>query len=117
MKIVEVSAPEWPAPPQPVFGAPGVAVRLAFRVTGVEDRGSTIGVYMTVACRETGRPIALDINVSVPPRDWSAPREQVIRDAIRTAVLHEVDESITKNGHRVFDPHFQHFPDDEGPHY
>jgi len=95
--------PHWPTRPVGVAFAPSIAVHFAAHVTRVEDRGPIITVHMVVGERNTGRPFEIVVNVSNGYD--TRPRHVLIREAIKQALMHELDESIIVDGHRPFDPH------------
>jgi hypothetical protein len=101
----QAPAPEWPARPVYTQLSEGVlSLKLAFRITGVVDFGGRIVFHFVTAKRETGEPIHLDFVVHVSPSD-ARPRPQIIRDALITTLMHEIDEALELNGVRIFDPH------------
>jgi hypothetical protein len=83
---------------------PGIPVALGV----VEEEGREIvSVELTVRCHRTGETIKVRTRRPVMPLALmtEAEAEEVVRDLVRIAMLHEIDEAITINGARPFDPH------------
>lgn len=74
----------------------------------VEEEGREIvSVELTVRCHDTGEMIKVRTRRPVMPLALMTDTEaaEVLRDLVRIALLHEIDEAITINGQRVFNPH------------
>lgn len=74
----------------------------------VEEEGREIvSVELTVRCHDTGETIKVRTRRPVMPMSLMTEAEaaEVIRDLVRIALMHEIDEAITINGRRVFNPH------------
>lgn len=74
----------------------------------VEEEGREIvSVELTVRCHDTGETIKVRTRRPVMPMSLMTEAEaaEVIRDLVRIALMHEIDEAITINGQRVFNPH------------
>lgn len=75
----------------------------------VDDRDGLVflRVELTVRDHETGETIQVSTRRPVQPLGilTDAEAANVVRDLVRIAVLHEVDEAITIDGERVFNPH------------
>ena len=87
-----------------------VSVPMAIPVrVGAEilDGREYVFVELSVACSKTGVPITVKTRRNVQPMEMMTAEEQcdVIRDLMRTALAHEIDEAIRINGAQVFDPH------------
>lgn len=83
---------------------PGIPVALGV----VEEEGREIvSVELTVPCHRTGETIKVRTRRPVMPLAMmtDAEAENVVRDLVRIAIFHEVDEAIVIDGQRVFDPH------------
>lgn len=83
---------------------PGIPCELGV----VEEEGREIvSVELTVRCHDTGEMIKVRTRRPVMPLSLMTDREaeEVVRDLIRIALLHEIDEAIAINGQRVFNPH------------
>lgn len=76
---------------------------------GVEQRDGRECAYveLSVPCSRTGEPITVKTARPVQPLGLLTDAEAaaVVRDLVRIAVLHEIDEAISIGGERVFDPH------------
>lgn len=89
-----------------------VSVPLAIPVRfGVEEHDGRTQVFCEVTVKDSTDPLPQTITVKtrqhVQPLglltdDTAA---EVVRDLVRIAVLHEIDEAICIGGERVFDPH------------
>jgi len=79
---------------------------VAFDVAEVEGR-EVVSVELTVRCHETGEMITVKTSRPVQPLLMLTDDEaaDIVRDLVRIALMHEIDEAITINGKRVFDPH------------
>lgn len=74
----------------------------------VEEEGREIvSVELEVRCRETDQMIKVRTRRPVMPIALMTDLEaaEVVRDLVRIALLHEIDEALTFNGQRVFNPH------------
>jgi hypothetical protein len=76
---------------------------------GVEQRDGReyAFVELSVPCSRTGEPITVKTAKPVQPLGLLTDAEAAatVRDLVRIAVLHEIDEAIGIAGERVFDPH------------
>ena len=72
-----------------------------------EDGREIVSVELTVRCHNTGQMIKVRTRRPVMPLALMTDTEaaDVVRDLVRIALLHEIDEAITINGQRVFNPH------------
>lgn len=72
-----------------------------------EDGREIVSVEIEVRCHETGQLIKVRTRRPVMPLALMTIAEaaEVVRDLVRIAILHEIDEAITINGQRVFNPH------------
>jgi hypothetical protein len=75
--------------------------------TEQRDGRECVFVELSVPCSRTGEPITVKTARPVQPLGMLTDAEaaDVIRDLVRIAVLHEIDEAITIYGERAFDPH------------
>lgn len=84
-------------------------VRFDLVVESVTVRtGSTreVVVGFLVPDRDTGEPVRLAFTVGHLEHGFDAPPiEFSLREALRGMVCHEVDEAITRGGHRCYEPH------------
>jgi hypothetical protein len=83
---------------------PGIPVELGV----VEEEGREIvSVELTVRCHETGEMIKVRTRRPVMPMAYltDAEAQETLRDLLRIALLHEIDEAIVVNGKRPFNPH------------
>ena len=82
----------------------GIPVRVD---SEIRDGREHVFVELSVTCSKTGKPITVKTSRNVPPMDMMTSEEQrdVIRDLMRCALAHEIDESIRIDGELVFDPH------------
>lgn len=74
----------------------------------VEEEGREIvSVELTVRSQATGETIKVRTRRPVMPLSMMTDAEaaEVVRDLVRIALLHEIDEAIAINGQRVFNPH------------
>ena len=69
---------------------------LFVELTVLDSSPAEIPVTITVKTRRPVQPIALLTNDEA---------DDIVRDLVRVAVLHEIDEAIIIDGERVFDPH------------
>lgn len=85
-----------------------VPIQIPVRL-GVEQRDGREFVYVELSapCSRTGEPITVKTARPVQPLGLLTDVEAaaVVRDLVRIAVLHEIDEAISIDGERVFDPH------------
>ena len=76
---------------------------------GVDDDNGVPCVYveLTVRDHETGETITVKTRQRVLPIGMLTDAEaaKVIRDLLRIAIVHEIDEAITIGGERTFNPH------------
>lgn len=82
----------------------GIPVEIIVR----EDDGREyLRVELTVRDHDTGETIKVGTHRPVQPLDMltNAEAAEVIRDLVRVALCHEIDEAITIDGERVFNPH------------
>lgn len=72
-----------------------------------EDGREIVSVEIEVRCHETGQLIKVRTRRPVMPLALMTVAEaaEVVHDLVRIAILHEIDEAITINGQRVFNPH------------
>ena len=87
-----------------------VSVALPFPARfDVEDNNGIpcVFVELTVRDHETGETITVKTRQHVLPTAMLTEQEQakVIRDLLRIAIVHEIDEAITIGGDRPFNPH------------
>lgn len=87
-----------------------VSVPFAFPIRfGVEqsDGREQVFVEVTVKDSTSNETITVKTRQHVQPLGLLTDDEaaRVVRDLVRIAVLHEIDEVITIGGERVFDPH------------
>jgi len=92
-----------------------VSVPLPFPVViGVEcvDGNETLFVELSVRCHETGEAITVKTRQVVQPLAMLTDREaaEAIRGLVRVALAHEIDEAITVDGERPFNPHRRKAP-------
>lgn len=83
---------------------PGIPVALfAERQDGCE----VACVELTVRCHDTGEMITVKTRRPVQPLGLLTNQEaaDIVRDLVRIALLHEIDEAIRIGGERVFNPH------------
>jgi len=71
------------------------------------DGREYVFVELSVTCSKTGEPITVKTRRAVQPMIMMTAQQQsdVIRDLMRTALAHEIDETIRIDGELVFDPH------------
>lgn len=83
---------------------PGIPVEL---FTEEDDGRELVCVELTVRCHVTGETITVKTRRPVQPVYLLTDDEaaNVVRDLVRIALLHEIDEAITIYGKRVFNPH------------
>jgi hypothetical protein len=78
---------------------------------GVEDDGGIplVFVELTVRDHETGETITVKTRRHVQPLGMLTDIEAagVVRDLVRVAMCHEIDEAVTVDGERPFNPHKQ----------
>ena len=78
-----------------------------------DHRGDRVTFSMESRDRETGEPTFVDWTECLSEADADAlardPRELVhwVRGCLQRLALHEVDEQVLWNGHRIFDPHLE----------
>ncbi len=83
---------------------PGIPVDLGV----VEEEGREIvSVELTVRCHDTGELIKVRTRRPVMPLAYLTDAEaaETVRDLVRIALMHEIDEASTIAGQRVFNPH------------
>lgn len=83
-----------------------LAIPVELSVREFEGR-EFLRVELTVPCRETGEMIKVATERPVQPQYLLTVAEaaDIVRDLVRIALLHEIDEAISINGQRVFNPH------------
>ena len=83
-----------------------VGIPVEFSVTE-EDGREVVAVELTVRDHETGEAIKVRTRRPVQPLMLLTDQEaaDVVRDLVRIAFCHEIDEAITISGERVFNPH------------
>lgn len=72
-----------------------------------EDGREVVRVELTVRCRDTGEMIRVKTQRPVQPLSMLTDDEaaDIVRDLVRIAFMHEIDEAISLNGKRIFNPH------------
>jgi hypothetical protein len=82
---------------------------LNVRITMIQKLPGRVRIIGEVNERNTGKPMPLEFveNLYEDDRPMHAhkPMREIIRDAMRAFMLHEIDEQIYEDGERVFDPH------------
>ena len=72
----------------------------------LRDTGHRVIIRSEVHAAETGEPIDLTFSVGISPQIVGEERVMLIREALRKAVWHEVDECLRYlDGEPVKDPH------------
>lgn len=82
----------------------GIPVELSAHEEGERE---VVAVELTVRDHETGETIKVKTSRHVQPLSILTDREaaEVVRDLVRIAFIHEIDEAITVDGERIFNPH------------
>lgn len=83
-----------------------VGIPVALIVEEVDGR-EQLGVELTVRDHETGETIKVKTRRPVQPLSMLTDQEaaDIVRDLVRIAFMHEIDEAISFNGDRAFNPH------------
>lgn len=80
----------------------------------VSEIGITMRTTMSVLDRDSGQEVLLQISTTLSHLGASlvphTPMLELVREALRAAILHELDECLLVDGKRKWDPH------KEGPH-
>lgn len=83
-----------------------VGIPVALHVDEVDGR-EVLRVELAVRDHETGETIKVSTRRPVQPLGMLTNEEaaEVVRDLVRIAFMHEIDEAISISGERVFNPH------------
>lgn len=85
-----------------------VPLGIPVELSADEESGrEVVRVELTVRCHDTGETIKVKTQRPVQPLCMLTDDEaaNVVRDLVRIAFMHEIDEAITLNGKRIFNPH------------
>ena len=85
-----------------------VPLGIPVELSATEEDGCEVArVELTVRDHETGETIKVKTQRKVQQLSMLTEDEAaaVVRDLVRIALMHEIDEAITYNGKRIFNPH------------